>query len=609
MKDHTIDDFLRMHTINNVTLSRDGVFAAYISSQTYKEFKGLIESRVILKKIGKKGEQIISDEGTTNSSVDFSPDSTRVAFISSEKERNYIVIVDVASGNKETSFVKGKLSSLKWLDNLSIIALVEDYKEDEKKKNKEGDDGYFFEENHKFHSLWKYTPGKGMRRITSGIQVWEFSAREDKATAVVSDFPYNWSWYESRIALIDLNTGDHEILYTPDRRQLSSPTISANGSKVYFIESLMSDNGVNSGDIISYEIEKRKAVNLTENLEKSISCFHESQDGKLYILANNMGTFEIQELGSDEAIWSSFGTVTPSFSPQFSLEGELFAFAFTSKDQPQEAFKVDMKGNTEKISDENSALDGLKSYSSELIKWKSTDDLEIYGLFRKAADNAPLVVVIHGGPTSASTESFLDYWTLLLGSGFSVFMPNYRGSTGKGRKYAELNRGDMGGMDFKDIMSGLDYLLAHEKVDERRVYITGGSYGGFMSAWAVTQTDRFAASVSLFGIVDWISFHGVSSLATWDSIHYDQDPYAFDRFLKFSAIRYIDNVKTPTLLMHGIEDPYVPVGQYYQFYRALKEKNKNGRLLLFPREGHGFREKKHLEMYIKEMINWFRSFP
>ncbi len=609
MKDHTVEDFHRLQTLGEVTLSPDSKHLALVSSNTYKEFKGIIENRLILRNLPDGTEKVVSEEDTSSSSPSFSPDSSRLAYTSSGKDSHYIVILDIASGNSEYSKVDGKPSMVKWKDNGTIIALIEDYHKDEKKKKKEGNDGYFFEEGHKFNSLWEYKPGKGMRKATSGYQVWDFSVNGNRAAAIVSDLPYNWSWYEARIAAIDLDNGEARTIYIPEKRQLSSPVISSDSSKVYFIESLMSDNGVETGDVLVCDYEGGKAVNLTEGREVSFSCIREAADGEIYLLANNMGTYEIRTLGGEKPIWSSFGTVTPAFSPKFSYEGGKFAFAFTSKNQRQEAFLVDGNGEASQLTNLNSSLSELKQYNSELVTWKSKDGLEIYGIYRHAGDGAPLVVNVHGGPTASATESFIDYSTLLLAQGFSVFMPNYRGSTGKGRKYAELNRGDMGGMDFTDIMEGVDHILKTKSVDSNRVYITGGSYGGFMSAWAVTQTDRFRASVSLFGISDWISFHGVSSLAVWDSIHYDQDPYDFDKFVKFSAIRYLDKVKTPILLMHGIEDPYVPVGQYYQLYRALKEKGKETRLLLFPREGHGFREKKHFEMYIDEMVKWFRDHP
>lgn len=607
MKDHTSEDFLKLRNISEVTLSPDSSMVAFIASNVYREFNGIIEGKVILRDMLKASETVVSEDGTSSSSLCFSPDGTRLAFISSDRKRNHIAIRDIQTGSQEFSRMKGKISSIRWADNSTIIVLAEDYHEDEARRKKEGDDGYFFEEDHKFHSLWRYIPGRGMKKITSGFQIWDFNLNGKKAVAVTSDFPYDWSWYESRVSLIDLETGERSIVYSPEKRQLSSPAFSSDGSRIYFIESLMSDNGVESGDIISLDLGTMEPVNLTGETEKSYSCFHEASDGTIYALANNMGTFEIVALGNESTIWSSHGTVMPAFSPKFSMQGGRFALAFTNRERRQEVITVNQEGREEVVSDVNSDLSDLKTYDSRQVTWKSEDGLEIYGIFRKAADNAPMVVYVHGGPTSSSTENFIDHSTMLLGAGFSVFLPNYRGSTGKGRKYAELNRGDMGGMDFRDIMTGIDHILATEKVDRERIYITGGSYGGFMSAWAITQTDRFRASVSRFGISDWVSFHGVSSLAVWDSIHYDQSPYLFDRFVKFSAIRYLDRVKTPILLMHGMDDPYVPVGQYFQFHRALKELRKDVRLLLFPREGHGFREKKHLEMYISEMIKYFRE--
>ena len=128
------------------------------------------------------------------------------------------------------------------------------------------------------------------------------------------------------------------------------------------------------------------------------------------------------------------------------------------------------------------------------------------------------------------------------------------------------------------------------------------------TSWAITQTDMFRAAVGLFGIADWMSFHGVTNIPDWDSIHYAQSPYMRDLFEKFSPINYVEKVKTPVLLQHGVDDPCVPVGQYHQFYRALKDLGKTVRLLLFPREGHGFLEKKHILMQFNETLNWYEKF-
>ena len=158
------------------------------------------------------------------------------------------------------------------------------------------------------------------------------------------------------------------------------------------------------------------------------------------------------------------------------------------------------------------------------------------------------------------------------------------------------------------MITGINYLKQEGKIKTDRIYITGGSYGGYMSALAIMKSDLFKASVSLFGISDWISFHGVSNLYNWDRIHMDQNPYDFQKYDKFSAIRMKHDVKTPILLMHGMEDPYVPIGQYYEFYRFLKENGKNARLLIYPREGHGFTEKDHMIRQYRETIDFFNRY-
>ena len=162
---------------------------------------------------------------------------------------------------------------------------------------------------------------------------------------------------------------------------------------------------------------------------------------------------------------------------------------------------------------------------------------------------------------------------LIACRGFAVFQPNYRGSTGWGLDFAESNIGDMGGADFQDMLAGLDHLILEGRVDRDRLGIAGSSYGGFTTMWAVTQTDRFCAAVSIAGISDWRSFHGRSYLHTWDRIHYgDSDPYAPNsKHAQFSPIAHIKNVRTPSLILHGELDWDVPVEQSYQFYRGLKD--------------------------------------
>jgi len=248
------------------------------------------------------------------------------------------------------------------------------------------------------------------------------------------------------------------------------------------------------------------------------------------------------------------------------------------------------------------------------IHWQGADGWEIQGFLLhplgSSAGPAPMVTEIHGGPTGMASYSYFSakrYYGLLAARGFAVFIPNYRGSTGWGLEFAESNIGDMGGKDWEDIQKGIDHCVSEGIADPERLGITGGSYGGFMSAWAVTQTDRFKAAVMAAGISDWRSFHGRSYLCDWDAIHYGgADPWDPDGiYRKFSPITHVKNVKAPTLIIHGEVDRDVPVEQAYLFYRALKDLGVETDLVIYPREPHGFGEKSHILDANRRTVNWF----
>ena len=165
---------------------------------------------------------------------------------------------------------------------------------------------------------------------------------------------------------------------------------------------------------------------------------------------------------SGKAIWEGSGIVYPVFSPSFSTNGNIFVFPYSNEKEIAEIVRVE----SEKVSRSgiNSELQGLKAYPSELVEWKSSDVKDIYGFFRSEGPEKPVVVYIHGGPTSFSFPAFIDRTTMYLGAGFSLFLPNYRGSIGMGRQYAESNRGDMGGMDFEDVITVINYLKQQGKI-------------------------------------------------------------------------------------------------------------------------------------------------
>ena len=220
---------------------------------------------------------------------------------------------------------------------------------------------------------------------------------------------------------------------------------------------------------------------------------------------------------------------------------------------------------------------------------------------------------MHGGPAWLYPYSFRGAGRypqqMFAAAGYAVLMPNPRGSAGWGVAFTEANIGDFGGRDYGDIIAGVDHVIALGIADSKRLGIGGWSYGGFMTAWAITQTDRFKAAMVGAGICNWRSFHGVAEIGTWDQISYRASPYEQGgRYDRFSPIHYVDRVRTPTLIVHGTDDIIVPVSQSYEFFRALKDHGVPTELVVYPREPHGFRERAHnIDRYWR-YLEWFQRY-
>jgi dipeptidyl aminopeptidase/acylaminoacyl peptidase len=268
----------------------------------------------------------------------------------------------------------------------------------------------------------------------------------------------------------------------------------------------------------------------------------------------------------------------------------------------------------EQLTDLNAPFQNIATGEQEFLEWTSVDGHLMRGILvkplnAKKGKPLPLIVHPHGGPTGITPNEYFSpaRWVYhLTQRGFAVFMPNYRGSTGWGIEFAEANYGDMGGLDFQDIMSGVDALIERGIADPKRMGFGGWSYGGYLTAWAITQSNRFKAAVAGAAITNWLSFHGTSYLCRWDEIHYNANPYAHGGvYEKFSPMNFIENANTPTLILHGEKDGDVPVSQGHELFRALKERGIETELVIYPREPHGIGETTHVKDLITRVCEWY----
>jgi dipeptidyl aminopeptidase/acylaminoacyl peptidase len=261
--------------------------------------------------------------------------------------------------------------------------------------------------------------------------------------------------------------------------------------------------------------------------------------------------------------------------------------------------------------------DGMKPAwgKTENIEW-TNDGFKVQGwlLYPANYDPAkkyPLLVSVHGGPSSAVTPRWpgVGYGGVPFSAlGYFVFMPNPRGSYGQGEKFTQANIKDFGYGDLRDILAGMDVLEKRFPIDKDREGLTGWSYGGFMTMFGVTRTTRFKAAVAGAGISDWKSYYGENSIDQWmvpffgKTVYDDAAVYA-----KSSAIEYIKNVKTPTLVVVGDRDGECPAPQSFEFWHALRAEGVKTQLVVYPNEGHAFHAPEHRRDVLERALNWFET--
>ena len=290
---------------------------------------------------------------------------------------------------------------------------------------------------------------------------------------------------------------------------------------------------------------------------------------------------------------------------------------------PAELYRMN-QGDTapRSVTNSNPWLSEVHLGRQEALTYRARDGVELEGILihptdEQAGQRYPLILAVHGGPESHYANGWLtDYSSpgqMAAGRGFTVFYPNYRGSTGRGVNFSRLSRGDPAGKEFDDLVDGVDHLVNAGLVDRTKVGITGGSYGGYASAWGATYySDRFAASVMFVGISDEISKQGSTDIP-WEMYYVHLGYWPWDRMwmktLERSPIYYAGQSHTPTLILGGTDDRRVPPGQSLEMYRHLKLRGKAPvRLVRYPGEQHGNRRAASRLDYCLRMMQWMEHY-
>ena len=403
--------------------------------------------------------------------------------------------------------------------------------------------------------------------------------------------------------------------------QIAVPRWSPDGSQIAFIGGIMSDQGSTGGDIYLVPSTGGEPRDVTPGRAASVAFIGwigpqvigiaEHVGGSSHLTALDLSTGkDLPQINTTfpESVGAGGLAMSVSVSNQRAIT--LIRSSFEKAPEvwagPLDAMKQITHLN-----------DGLKPAwgKTENIEWTS-DGFKVQGwlLYPANYDPAkkyPLLVSVHGGPSSAVTPRWpgVGYGGVPFSAlGYFVFMPNPRGSYGQGEKFTQANIKDFGYGDLRDILAGMDVLEKRFPIDKDREGLTGWSYGGFMTMFGVTQTTRFRAAVAGAGISDWKSYYGENSIDQWmvpffgKTVYEDAEVYA-----KSSAIDYIKNVKTPTLVVVGDRDGECPAPQSFEFWHALRAEGVKTQLVVYPNEGHAFRAPEHRRDVLERALNWFET--
>ncbi|MEW4568880.1 S9 family peptidase [Tautonia sp. JC769] len=289
---------------------------------------------------------------------------------------------------------------------------------------------------------------------------------------------------------------------------------------------------------------------------------------------------------------------------------------------PAEVYRMDPDASEpERLTHHNTVLDDLRFAEQEVITYTARDGLEIEGILihpldREEGARSPLILYVHGGPEAHDRNGWLTGYAtpgqLAASRGFAVFYPNYRGSTGRGVEFSKLGQADAAGKEFDDLVDAIDHLDEVGLIDPEKVGITGGSYGGYASAWGATYySDRFAAAVMFVGISDKLSKAGTTDIPEEEYlVHARKRPWDdWQFFLQRSPIHHVTKARTPILILHGEDDPRVHPAQSLELFRYLKLVDQAPvRLVLYPGEGHGNRRAASRYDYNLRMIRWMEHY-
>lgn len=551
----------------------------------------------------------------------WSPDGKRLAYIGRAGGTATVYVLEGSKSRKVTS-LSGLAASPRWSPDGSLIALL--VTENARKETGATQPGVRqvgligTTDDSRRIAIVAATGGEYRLVSPAGTFVYEYDWFPDGQgfAATASEGNGDNQWWVASLRAYFL-TGGMRVIARPTT-QINFPRVAPDGKSIAYIGGLMSDFGSVGGDVYVVPMLGGGAPrNLTDGYKATFTSL-QWRGQKLLVSANVAGSEAVGTIDPATAkialgtpVAESFGAGEAHVAADRS--GTRAAYVTESYEKAP-AIAFGPVGQGRRITHDNDTLPVL--VTTRDVRWKSSGhDVQGWLLAPAAAagDAAkqPMVTIVHGGPAAAHTPRYIwnDVDVALLAHGYWLFMPNPRGSYGQGAAFTRANVKDFGGGDLDDILAGIDQVEKQAPIDDARLGLFGHSYGGFMTMWTVTHSQRFKAAVAGAGISDWVAYYGQNGIDQWmipyfGASAYD-DPKVYDRL---SPIRYIKQVKTPVFLYVGERDVECPPAQSLEYWHGLKAMGVPTELMIYADEGHGIRSPRNIADRDTRAVGWFDKY-
>ena len=607
----TLDDIAAFRTITDVALSPDGRDAVFAVRSTVLSENRTQTDLWRVPTDGSAAARQLTFDRAAESSLRWSPDGSRVAFLADRDGSRQVWALPVTGGEAAQLTTHGdSVSAFVWSPDGMQVAFVAPAPktDDEKRREREKDDGYLLGGQWRNHRIWIDT-----RHLTDGrLHVRALAWSPDGRSIAMSVAPNAEAdaSEDAKAQVLDVASGQAQDV--PGGDLAASLTWSPDGRRLAFVRAF-DGRGISREDVHVWDAGSREAArNLSAALDRDVEDLFWTADGTAVDVRIAHGVSHslarVHMKGATELLERfnhPVGLVRRAGATQ----------VFTRTDRPAELYAWAPNGNSRQLTTINSRASQMQLPLAEAARWKSPIG-DVEGVLFKphgydSKRRYPLVVNPHGGPRAHSTLDFdpvAAYWTSL---GYLVLKPNFRGSTGYGDTFTKGNVEDWGAGPFQDVMSGVDALIARGIADADRLFMYGWSYGGIMANWAATHTDRFKAIVSGASVADGRLQYAISDSRRWRFDYFRGSPFLdahHPLYQRESPVTHAKHAKTPTLFIVGAEDKRCPLEQSLMMYRAFKDHRVTTELLIYPREDHGFVEPRHILDRAKRAAEWIRRF-